>query len=202
MRPQEICLCSHIVPIQTQTKFVILIHPMEFKKVKNNTGRITHLSLPNSEFIMGLNFDNDKRVNELIKNTNAYVLYPGSESLTASNIANDKENTIFIIDATWPCSRKMMKSSPNLQHLPKISFTHSQPSIYEFKRQPNKKYLSTIESTHRLLKELSTSSKESIDNESIDSFLNPFKQLIKIQIDYEANPNLDGYRRKNNTVQK
>jgi DTW domain-containing protein YfiP len=196
MRPEVFCLCDEITSLKTKNKFVILIHPHEFKKVKNNTGRITHLSLEGSEFIMSESFKDNDRVNELIKTTNAYILYPGKGSYTADSIPHKKDITIFIIDATWPCSKKLLKLSPNLQLLPKISFDADKESIYQFKRQPNTFALSTIESTHVLLNQLNDANIEVLDKAKLDVFLNPFKKLIKIQLECENDPNLKGYRKK------
>ena len=41
----------------TRTKFVILMHPYEHKRVKANTGRLTHLCLADSELHLGIGFD-------------------------------------------------------------------------------------------------------------------------------------------------
>jgi len=195
MRPDSQCLCGEIFPIETSTLFVILIHTHEFKKVKNNTGRMTHLSLKNSEMHMGVSFAEHKRVNELIKNTNCYVLYPGKSAIEVSDIPTKKNNTIFIIDSTWPCSKKLMRLSPNLVALPKISFNIAAKSIYEFKRQPKDYCLSTIESVKVVLEQLDTSNLESIDKSQTQDFLNPFKKMIQTQIDFRNDPNITGYRR-------
>lgn len=195
MRPESSCMCPYIEKISTQTKIVILIHPMEFKKVKNNTGRLTYLSLENSEFIMEEDFTHNKRVNNLIENYNCYVLYPGEEAtnLSKNKIPTPKDNVIFVIDATWPCSRKIMKLSKNLQSLPKLSFTTKQESIYEIKKQPKKFHLSTIESTQVLLSLLS---EENINKKKLDNFLTPFKKMIEYQKECELDPHKKGYRRR------
>ena len=59
-------MCEYIRPITTQTKFIVLMHPKEFKKTKNGTGHFTHLSLPNSELFMGIDFSDNDRINEII----------------------------------------------------------------------------------------------------------------------------------------
>lgn len=196
MRPETSCMCQYIKKIKTNTKFVILIHPMEFKKVKNNTGRLTYLSLENSEFIMGIDFENNKHVNTLIKDYNAYVLYPGSEAINLSKerMKNNKNNLIFIIDATWPCSKKMMRLSPNLQKLPKVSFSHSEESNYQIKKQPKKFCLSTIESTKVILNCLNNSI-EKINSTDLDNFLMPFEKMIEYQISCKLDKNRTGYRK-------
>ena len=59
-------MCPYINTFDTNTKFVILMHPKEFKKVKNNTGYLTKKSLSNSELFIGINFSNNNRINEII----------------------------------------------------------------------------------------------------------------------------------------
>ena len=119
-RPLSACVCAHLRPVETAVRFVILIHPKEERKIKNNTGRITHLSLPNSELITGVDFSGNDRVNHLIGDpANAcFLLYPGEESVKLDEEPlgfPGKKKVIFVLDATWQCSRKMLKSSPNLQ---------------------------------------------------------------------------------------
>ena len=46
----------------TRTKFVILMHPYEFKRIKANTGRLTHLCLADSELHVGESFDDHAAV--------------------------------------------------------------------------------------------------------------------------------------------
>ena len=50
----------------TRTKFVLLMHPKEFKKEKAATGRLTHLCLANSEIHCGIEFDRHEAVQALI----------------------------------------------------------------------------------------------------------------------------------------
>ena len=50
----------------SRTKFVFLMHPYEFKRVKANTGRLTHLCLRDSELHVGFGFDEHEAVQALI----------------------------------------------------------------------------------------------------------------------------------------
>ena len=187
-RPLSSCMCSYVRPISTQTKFVILMHPKEFQKVKNGTGHMTHLSLPNSELYVGVDFREHKRVNALLndKTKLCYVLYPGEESLHLNKTkieTNARELVIFIIDATWSTALKLLKVSTNLQALPKLSFTHTKRSEFQIKEQPEAAYLSTIESTLTILELLNVHHMETIETEDFEHFLDPFKEMIKYQID-------------------
>ncbi|EPR72991.1 hypothetical protein ADIWIN_2079 [Winogradskyella psychrotolerans RS-3] len=46
------------------------MHPKEYKKEKNGTGHITKLQLENSEIIVGVDFTDNKRVNDVLANEN------------------------------------------------------------------------------------------------------------------------------------
>ena len=61
-------MCEYIQKIDTNTRFIIIMHPKEFKKTKNNTGRFTHQSLPNSKIYIGIDFNKDDEINNIINN--------------------------------------------------------------------------------------------------------------------------------------
>jgi len=184
-RPKFSCMCKHVCKVDTKTKFVILMHPKEFKKVKNGSGFFTHLSLPNSELFIDDNFTNHKRVNEIIDTHYSLVLYPNENSINISKqnfkIPKEEKLVIFILDATWSCAKTMLRDSLNLKKLDSISFTTSKLSRFDIKQQPHSYCLSTIESTLCVLEELNIKGIESINQESIDLFLNPFLEMVKYQ---------------------
>src|SRR6187402_228977 len=76
--PQTLCWCGSITPMPTRTKFVFLMHPYEFKRVKAGTGRLTHLCLAESELHMGEEFDGHEAVQTLIHDPANFpvLLYP------------------------------------------------------------------------------------------------------------------------------
>jgi DTW domain-containing protein YfiP len=168
------------------------MHPKEFKKTKNGTGRLTHLSLPNSELFIDVDFTNHAAVNRLIDNPEnlCYVLYPGKESLhlNAQKIETQgKQLVIFIIDSTWPCSVKILRLSHNLRRLPKLSFTHSKSSQFQIKEQPADFCLSTIESTLTILELLNFHEIERIEDEAFEHFLDPFLSMVDYQLQCISN---------------
>lgn len=191
-RPISSCMCPHVHKIATKTKFVILMHPKEFKKTKNGTGHLTHLSLPNSELYVDVDFREHRAINALINDDNnlCYVLYPGKKSMnlnTQKIEADGKQVVIFIIDSTWPCSVKMLRLSTNLQSLPKLSFTHSKNSQFQIKEQPKEFCLSTIESTLTILELLHAQGMEEIDEQGFEHFLDPFTSMVSYQIACASN---------------
>ena len=180
-------MCAVVKPIATKTKFVILMHPKEFKKTKNGTGRLTHLSLPNSQLYIDVDFTHHNAINALIDDPDncCYVLYPGNDSIdlnTQKLNLNNRRLIIFIIDSTWPCSMKILRLSQNLQRLPKLSFTHTKISQFQIKEQPKEFCLSTMESTLTILELLTAQEIETIDKKAFDSFLDPFLAMVEHQI--------------------
>ena len=155
-RPQSSCMCHYITPLQTQTKFVILMHNKEFQKTKNGTGIFSHLSLTNSELFVGIDFSDNARINEIVSDANnrCYILYPGEKSILINeeHIQEEGKTTVlFLIDSTWACAKKIMRVSRNIKHLPRVSFYHDRPSAFHIKEQPHEVCLSTMESIHTVL---------------------------------------------------
>lgn len=184
-RPKSSCMCAHISPIKTRTRFVILMHPKEFKKTKNGTGHFTNLSLENCTLYVGVDFTKHAQINEIISTHRCYVLYPSATSinLNEQKIKNEgQDSVIFLIDSTWPCSRAMLRASPNIDALQKISFTHTKNSSFTFKEQPQSYCLSTMESTLCVLELLNQHQVEHIDTRALEQFLTPFHKMVKYQL--------------------
>jgi len=177
------------------------MHPKEFSKTKNNTGKLTQQSLSNAQIHVGIDFTNNDKINALIDDTNnnCYVLYPSDTSikLNHTSIKEPNKNTvIFIIDSTWPCSNKILRLSQNISQLPKVSFEHDKVSQYKIKTQPNELSLSTIESTLCVLELLNKHRDEEIEENDLENFLEPFLQMIKYQTSLYSNPNKKQVRYK------
>ncbi len=201
-RPKSSCMCEHINAVDTKTKFVILMHPKEFKKVKNNTGFFTHLSLSNSEVFIGIDFSEHNRINEIIATHESYILFPSSNAVNLSdessnlNQNRDKPMAIFLIDSTWACTKKMFTLSQNLNKLKHMSFVTDVTSKYKIKEQPKSNYLSTIESTLVVLELLNKRSVENIKQEELNGFLNPFFKMIEYQQKLIESPSVCAVRFK------
>lgn len=178
------------------------MHPKEFKHEKAGTGRLTHLSLSESEILMGVGFDEDKRFNELIDDPRYFhsILYPGPKAINLSNLSelpiipSEKRLLVFLIDGTWSTAKKMMKLTTKLHQLPRFTFTANQKSIFDIKQQPHPDCLSTLEAVHFLLFELS---RLNIDNyPDQDYFFNLLQNMQNYQKECAADPNRQGYRHR------
>ena len=160
-RPLKTCYCGYIEAIDPGIRFVFLMHPWEAYKQKTGTGRLASLSLKESEIVIAKSFENSKKVNDYLANPDyrCLMLYPGKDAFTAETLdfsgnRVQKKLVVFIIDATWVLARKMVYRSPNLQKIPKISFSGNYLSRFSIKKQPASYCLSTIESAYYLIREL------------------------------------------------
>ncbi len=166
--------------METRTRIVLLMHPMELRHQKCTTGRLTCLNLANSEIIPGVGFDDNARFRSLVDDPLNFpvLLYPGegamsmdSDGFTAS-AGGDRRLVVFLIDATWHCSRTIVRQSPSLMRLPRLGIHTAAPSRFIIKRQPAPWCLSTIEAAHELLLALDAGSLDVYPdrNRLIDAF--------------------------------
>lgn len=193
-RPLTNCYCPDIVPIKTGIKFVFLMHPKEAKEQRTGTGRLAALSLPNSEIIVGVDFTQNERFLQLLNDESYFPLtmYPDENAWTAtstgfSDAIAGRTLLIILIDATWFFAKKMLRLSPNLRALPKLSFQGSYLSRYEFKKQPSPECLSTIETCYYLIKEFGAAGILTPQNDDKTSLPDPeplmavFQKMVAFQ---------------------
>ncbi len=206
--PAQHCWCGSITPMPTRTQFVFLMHPYEAKRVKANTGRLTHLCLRDSELHLGIGFDEHEAVQDLINDPKNFpvLLYPSRDALDLSKVQShdaklsdlraqleSRRLVVFLLDATWRLVRPMLRTSLSLQRLPRIMFSSAAPSRYVIKRQPEPGCLSTLEATHELL--------VALDRSGLDAYAQPeqlldlFQRMQDFQIRRTAENALCGDRR-------
>ena len=161
---------------------------------------MTKLQLENSEIIVGVDFTNNNRVNEILTNekSSSFLLYPGKDNFNLSLRKSAETNSfmgdnphIFILDGTWPCARKMLKLSKNLQQLQRVSFDNEIKSKFIIKQQPHALCLSTIESVYTVINLLKEANLEQCETKD---FLIPFEKMIASQVEFILNPPINSYR--------
>lgn len=200
--PQNLCWCSHLTPVPTQTKFVFLMHPKEFKQTKAGTGRFAHIALADSEIHIGVGFDDHEPVQALLRNP-AYspmLLYPGEGAFNLSEGALKPEDLggrrllVILLDATWACAKKMLKLSPSLQALPRLMFVPQARSRWIIKQQPHELCLSTLEAVHELMTALERSGLD--EYQQPEQLLQVFGAMQEFQLKCAADTSREGYRRR------
>ena len=164
--------------MQTRTRFLFLMSPLEFKVTKANTGRL--LDDPRNHCVL---------------------LYPGKTATNLSDPAqvpalgaqlDGRRLVVVLIDATWRGARKIHRLSPSLQRLPRIKFTPTMPSRYVIKKQPRADCLSTLEAVHELLLVLE---RAGLDNYPLPGQLHDvFQRMQDFQIKCASAPDRQGYR--------
>ena len=205
-RPLETCYCKYIERIETGIKFVILMHPMEAYKQKTGTGRLAHLSLVDSEIIIGVDFTDNSRLNTLLNDEQYFpvVMFPSNDAWTATSekvlkdgsnvtlkdVIGNKTLLVVLVDGTWACAKKMLKLSTNVMALQKMSFDAGYRTEYEFKKEPAEDYISTIETCYYLIKELQESNiverkDPSVYNSNPEPLMNVFRKMVSIQLTRE-----------------
>jgi DTW domain-containing protein YfiP len=164
------------------------MHPMEWKREKCTTGRLTCLNLAESEIIQGLAFDDNPRYRALVDDPGNFpmLLYPGkgARDLSKEGFNTDdlggRRLVVFLIDATWACARVVARESPGLMALPRIMFTPRDKSRWVIKRQPADFCLSTLEAVHELLLALDATGLDSYEDQG--RLLEAFAAMQAIQV--------------------
>jgi DTW domain-containing protein YfiP len=199
----------------TRTRFLVLMHPKEFKEEKAGTGRLTHLCLPDSEIQVGRSFDTHEAVCGILADPQyaPFLLYPGTEAIDLTDrsdpndradlnhfpalapvLRGEKRLLVIILDATWSAARKMLRLSPSLQRLPRLMFHPTAPSKFVIKQQPQPGCLSTLEAVHELLHALT---RAGLDRYPLpDQLPGLFERMQAHQIRCARDPSLPGYRKK------
>ena len=175
------------------------MHPKEARRQRTGTGKLAHISLKDSEIIVGLDYEKNTRLKELLNNPQYFpvMMYPGEEAWTAQKEGfaqkiNGRKLLVLILDATWFCSRKIIQHNPFLLDLPRVSFSGDYRSIYTFKHEPKPEYISTIESCYYFIKEMQAASL--VDNKiEPEPLMTVFKEMIKVQLQAE-NERIQGLR--------
>ncbi len=196
------CLCTHIKPFATESRFLILMHPKEYKKEKIGTGRFTHLILKNSKIIVDVGFDENAEFQKYLKDEEyqSYLLYPGDEAIDISgeNVLEKlgpKKKQFIVIDGTWPCAKKMVKLSTCLHYLSRASFRIERKSEFSIKHQPHPSCLSTVESIHQVLLDLNRAKVEATQGAE-DNLMDVFRETVRMQRELASDSSREGYRRK------
>ncbi len=193
-RSKATCFCGFVTPFDTNTRFVLLMHPKEFKEQTTGSGRLTHRALKNSEILMGVDFTDDKRLNSLLNDPAYYsvVVYPGRKSVNISECETsifppDKKLLVILLDGTWRHAKRIKKMSPNLHTIPEIGFTPPALSRFYIKRQPAPVCVSTIEATYYLLGILEKFGIEKLDDKHA-TLLNAIDSIVNFQVEYISSP--------------
>jgi DTW domain-containing protein len=196
LRPLTSCICEHIERVDNQVELIILQHPLEVHNAKNS-GRLLHLCFNNSQLHIGEQFDElffthllETQPEISTKHTVNLLLYPDTPDgkslglLSPTTIdLNALKNSLtsaqkihlrlWVLDATWRKSRKMLYLNKPLQTMPRMNLSNCLSSIYTIRKAHNKNQLSTLEASCYAL--------QALEQHTIDytPVLNAFLAFIK-----------------------
>lgn len=157
---------------------VILQHPKE-RKTAIGTARMAHLALANSELLGGVDFSDSRRLLELAEDPGTVVLYPGEGATDIGALVDRPPSTVIVVDGTWPQARKIIRSTPLLQRLPRIAFTPERPSNYRIRKEPAFHCVSTVEAVVEVLGQLEGR------RDAYRPMLEAFARMVDLQIEAE-----------------
>lgn len=164
LRPLKTCLCKHVQTVNNHVQLIILQHPEEVHEAKN-TARLLHLCLTNSQIHTGEHFEdaffNDKKSSEnsiydlllypeTLEEKSLGILKPPAldiEKLKNADNLHENQLRLWVLDATWRKSRKMLYVNTALQAMPRLTLENCPPSIYEIRKAHSENQLSTLEAS-------------------------------------------------------
>lgn len=171
------CLCDTLKIIPNNIHLIVLQHPSETKHPLN-TARIMKKSFKEMTILIGEDFSNDLRLNNLLSepNNSCALLYPGVDAIVLnSSEARKKITHLILLDGTWRKAKKIFLLSKNLHALPSIKLATTETTDYRIRKAPNDQSLSTLEAATAALAfiepELDTS-----------AALSSFQKMVDLQI--------------------
>jgi len=154
------CICRHIQLIDNPWEVWILQHPGE-QHHPLGTARILSLSLKHSKLLVGEDFSTNQQLNELLDDDarHCFLVYPDTAARSLDQLPARQrlpgKAVFLLLDGTWRKAHKMMALSRNLQRLPKLALSPTEPSRYRLRRASRLDSLSTVEAGYQLLSQLS-----------------------------------------------
>lgn len=147
-RPTKACICHLVSLVDNEIHVVVLQHPLEVKQSKGSV-TLLHLSLKNSQVIVGENFNDNDEIKLILEryNQQCAVLYPSEKAMVLSDERGDVPavKCLFIIDGTWKKAYKMFMSNDWLQQLPHFTLSGDIVGQYQIRKTAKKNALSSLE---------------------------------------------------------
>jgi len=178
-RPRTACYCAHIVPIETETKLVLLQHPRE-RYVAIGTAHMASLCLVRSELHVGIDWSASPALARALADPERppILLYPGEGAVDIVKAPPRGPVTLVVVDGTWTQTKKIVRDNPILARLPRYAFVPPRPSEYRIRREPDEASVATIEALGHALRAL--------EGDRFEPLLAPFRAMIDFQIACEA----------------
>jgi len=190
-RPEKVCLCQWIQPIDNLVKIGILQHPAEVTQIKG-TAKIAALSLQNCRLWIGEDFTQEDTLHDWLAEGHVFILYPETEALDELNTPDDCPETyqieqtrlqgdmghlkVLVLDGTWRKTHKMMMKNTFLHRIHRLALNPVIPSSYKIRKQKDSGSLSTLEAIYEVLIQLEQ------NEEKYLPLIHAFKEMVNQQL--------------------
>lgn len=175
-RPQRVCICDALTPLETTTRVVVLQHPRE-ARVGIGTARLLSVALPSCTVERALVLGEAHPTRRAIEEAGAHaaLLFPGEDVPSLSEAPRDRPATLVVLDGTWSTAATLLKRNPWLARVPRYRLPEGLPSEYRIRREPDEAFVSTLEATGRALAVLEPGGFD------VDALLAPFRAMVSTQ---------------------
>ena len=191
-RPTKVCYCPALPRLETRTRVVILQHPRE-RDMPIGTARMASLALPGATLRVGMQWTHEALA-DVLAGPPAVLLYPGRDARDIMREPPTGPVTLICVDGTWSQARGVVNRSPVLQALPRYAFAAPEPSHYRIRKEPDDRYVSTIEALMHVLGVLEG------DPVRVRALLDPFHAMVDAQLAAQASaPRRSSFRRPRET---
>ncbi|TQV66935.1 DTW domain-containing protein [Exilibacterium tricleocarpae] len=151
----DACLCDQQPSLATRARFQLLVHPRELDR-PTNTGHLVVNALESSRYHIWSRRQPPRALLEALAEPqwDSYLVFPAGLPPTspAPPAALPERRQFVILDATWQEARKMLRQSPYLACLPRLSLPPDLRSRYSLRRHQPAGHLATAEVAVALLR--------------------------------------------------
>lgn len=199
-RPHQVCICDALPPtgpLDSATRIVLFIHPQETRRALT-TAPLLENCLRNLITVKAMRFpspDEDQELHSRLQEggNRVVLMYPGSDAellskpsaidtlpaITSASVSR-AALTLILIDGRWSQAKGMLRRSPWLQELPRVTVPPTAPSQYIWRQQPERACVSTLEAVAEAL--LALEGRQGLELKA--ALFAPFKKMVELQCRY------------------
>lgn len=148
------CICDAEPRLSCKARFILLTHPNELGK-DTNTGELMLRTLPGCQRFTWDRVNPPAELLAMLEDPGfrPWLLFPSDEAHPAVPYqpADNTQDLFILLDATWQEARKMVRRSPWLARLQRLSLAPSSLSAYQLRRNQQAGNLCTCEAGVALL---------------------------------------------------
>lgn len=145
-----LCMCADLVPIDTRTQVVILMHAQEAAK-PTNTGRIAAACLSSSKLHLYANREGPVPERPWAPGTQPALLFPAPGARTLESYRDGPPVTLLVPDGTWRQAMRLRRRLVGTGEVPFVALPEGPASTYRLRSGTRSDSLSTGEAIARAL---------------------------------------------------